>query len=229
VKAVIAHDGGGGKDQAGISGLALAQHYGVPAAAVATMSARVSDAKSLYDGVLSFVNDAARAHGVSPGQAVHTAAWTLLQTPPGRPHPVPPSPEDELRVLVRGTQGSIVAIWRSSLVRGQHPRDVFLLGSHMSALVFRQVSAFMPRGVIANDVGRAKDDSGIAGLPLLAGVGVAAATVGCMSARAGDALSTWNDGVISAANTVAEAAGVRAGMPAKEAAQAMLERVPERA
>src|SRR5262245_43424814 len=103
-----------------------------------------------------------------------------------------------------------------------------MLGSHMSALVFRQVSAFMPRAVIANDVGRAKDDSGIAGLPLLASVGVGAATVGCMTARAGDALSTYQEGSISALNTIADAAGVRVGMPAKEAARLMLERIPLR-
>jgi hypothetical protein len=228
VKAVIAHDGGIGKDNAGISGLALAQQHGVPAAAVATMSARVSDGKSLYDGVLSHVNDAARQFGIAPGQAVHTAAWTLLQCPPGRPIAVPPSPQDELRVVVQGAGGNIVAIWRSSLVKGQHPHDVFMLGSHMSELVFRQVSAFMPRGVIANDVGRAKDDSGIAGLPLLATVGVAAAAVGTMTARAGDALSTYHDGIVSVVNTIAASAGVRVGMPAKEAAQTMLEREPER-
>ena len=224
VKAVIAHDGGIGKDQAGIGGLALAQRHGVPAAAVATMSARVSDARSLYDGVLSYVNDAARGHGIAPGQAVHTAAWALLKATPGRPIPVPPAAGDELRVLVPGSDGNIVAIWRSSLVTGQHPRDVFCLGSHLSDLVGRQVSAILPRGVIANDVGRAKDDSGIAGLPLLNGVGIPAATVGTLSARPGDALSTYHDGVISACNALAGAAGVRVGMAAKEAAQKLLER-----
>lgn len=228
VKAVIAHDGGVGKDGAGISGLALAQQHGVPAAAVETMSARVSDAKSLYDGVLSHVNDTARAHGITPGMGVHTAAWTLLHAPPGRPIPVPPAAGDELRVLVPGSAGNIVAIWRASLVQGQHPRDVFVLGSHLSDLVFSQVSAFMPRAVIANDVGRAKDDSGIAGLLLLNGVGVGAATVGTMTARPGDALSTYHEGIISAHNAIAGAAGVRVGMPAQEAAQRMVERVPAR-
>jgi hypothetical protein len=41
-KAWIAHEGGPGKDEAGIGGLALAQQFGVPAAAIATKEARLS-------------------------------------------------------------------------------------------------------------------------------------------------------------------------------------------
>lgn len=42
------------------------------------------------------------------------------------------------------------------------------------------------------------------------------------SARIGDALSTWNDGVISAVNALAANKGVHIGMAAKEAARLML-------
>ena len=43
-----------------------------------------------------------------------------------------------------------------------------------------------------------------------------------MSARIGEGLSTWNDGIISIVNTVAATRGVRVGMFAKEAARLML-------
>lgn len=45
VKAWIAHEGGPGKDDAGVSGLALAQRFGIPAAAIATMTAGLSRGK----------------------------------------------------------------------------------------------------------------------------------------------------------------------------------------
>jgi hypothetical protein len=222
VKAVIAHDGGVGKDSAGIAGLALAERHGVPAAAVATFSARVSDAKSLYDGVLSHVNAVARGYGVLLGQAVHTAAWALLQAPPGRAIAIPPSPGDQMHILEERIAGRVVAIWRASLLTSSHPRDVLILGSHLSDLVARQVLVLHPRGVIANDIGCAKDNSAIAGLPLLEQAGIPAATVATLTARPGDALSTWFDGVISAHNAVAAEAGVRTGMAAQEAARKMM-------
>lgn len=227
VKAVIAHDGGVGKGRAGIAGLALAERHGVPAAAVATLSARVSDAKSLYDGVLSHVNAVARQYGVAPGQAVHAAAWALLQAPPGRAIAIPPPPGGPVRVLEESPAGRIVAIWRSSLLAIPCPGDVLILGSHLSGQVARHVLALHPRGVIANDIGRAKDDSAIAGLPVLERAGIAAAVVGTLTARPGDPLSTWVDGVISAHNATAAALGVHPGMAARAAGWRLLERGQE--
>ena len=50
-----------------------------------------------------------------------------------------------------------------------------------------------------------------------------AAAVSAASARIGDALSTYRDGVVSAANAAALALGVRPGITAKEAARLMLQ------
>jgi hypothetical protein len=66
------------------------------------------------------------------------------------------------------------------------------------------------------------DDSGIEGLGALEQHGIAAAAVSTDSARIGDALSTFNDGVISAANAIAQRKGVREGMKASDAARLML-------
>ena len=52
--------------------------------------------------------------------------------------------------------------------------------------------------------------------------GIAVAAVGAMSARIGDVMSTWEDGVISCMNEVAEKRGIRAGMKTREAALALL-------
>ena len=64
VKAWIAHEGGPGKDNAGIGGLALAQRFGIPAAAIATMQSRVSDGRSLLTAPVTYCNEAAAALGV---------------------------------------------------------------------------------------------------------------------------------------------------------------------
>ena len=66
------------------------------------------------------------------------------------------------------------------------------------------------------------DDSGIEGLGVLEEHGIAAAAVSTNSARIGDALSTFNDGVISVTNAIAQLKGVREGMKASEAARLML-------
>jgi len=222
VKAVIAHACGVGKDDAGIAGLELAQRFGVPAAAVETMSARVSDARSLYDGIIGHANAAALRYGVKPGMATHTAAWALLAAPPGRPAEITGLPGDEVRELYRGGQGGIYGAWSLSLVEGKRPGDVFCAGSHSGAVMCRYALQAGPKAVIANDGGRAKDDSAIAGLPMLDRVAMPAAAVAAASARIGDPRSTYEEGVLSAVNAAAAAAGLRVGMSARAAAHLLL-------
>ncbi len=79
-----------------------------------------------------------------------------------------------------------------------------------------------PWGFICSDGGRGRDDSGMAGLAIVEAEGLAGATVDARTARMGDGLSTYHDGVISAANAGARARGVAVGMPAREAAHLLL-------
>jgi hypothetical protein len=67
------------------------------------------------------------------------------------------------------------------------------------------------KGAIANDAGIAKNNTAVEGVKLLGERGILAAAVATMSARIGEGLSTWNDGVISAVNPVAAARGVKVG------------------
>ena len=60
VKGIIAHAVGVGKDNAGISGLPLADEHGVPAAACETMSARIADGGSVWAGTVGHVNETAK-------------------------------------------------------------------------------------------------------------------------------------------------------------------------
>ena len=74
----IFHDAGRGKDDAGVSRLPVLAARGMPAAAVDYRSARIGDARSMWDtGVLSAVNACAAAVGVVAGMGVRDAVAPL--------------------------------------------------------------------------------------------------------------------------------------------------------
>jgi hypothetical protein len=222
VKAWIAHEGGPGKDEAGISGLPLAQRFGVPAAAIATMSAGLSRGMTLITGTVSRANQAAMALGVRPGQKGGEAARLMLEAPRGRPCELHGIIDESIHEMQIGPQGRIYAVWSFSRVRGEHPNDVFCVASHGGKVMAEYALQVRPRGVIANDAGRGQDDSGTDGINVMDEHRIPAATVSAESARLGDALSTYRDGIISAANGAARAIGVRVNMPARDAAHLML-------
>jgi len=71
---------------------------------------------------------------------------------------------------------------------------------------------------IFNDAGVGRDRAGIAGLDYLQEFGIAAATVGHETARIGDGADMMASGVITFANRLAAALGVRAGQSGQDAA-----------
>ena len=221
VKAWIAHEGGPGKDDAGVSGLPLAQRFGVPAAAIATMTAGLSRGMTLISGTVSRANEAALALGVRPGQSGGEAARLMLKAPRGRPCNLHGIIDESIHEVEIAPEGRIFAVWSFARVKGEHPHDVFCVASHGGKVMAEYARQVKPRGLIANDAGRGLDDSGRDGLESMAAT--PAATVSADSARIGDALSTYRDGVISAANAAARAIGVKPGMTAREAARLMLQ------
>ena len=225
-RALIAHACGVGKDEAGISGLAVCQELGVPMAAVETMSARISDGRSVFEsGVIGHVNEAAHALGVETGMSVERASLLMLDAPPGRPVETNLT-DTQVRILHDDPQGRIIAVWNPLLLveEGPHSQDVFCIGLHSGKVMAEWSSALEPRGVIANDGGFGRDSSGVAGLATLQDADIAGASVAAMSARIGDCVSTYADGVVSALNEIAHERGVREGMAARDAARLMLDR-----
>jgi len=78
LKAVFFNDAGVGKEDAGIAALAMLQASGVAAGAVSHTSARIGDSQDMWDhGVVSHVNECARALGVLPGQLLKPALTRL--------------------------------------------------------------------------------------------------------------------------------------------------------
>jgi hypothetical protein len=219
-RGVICHAAGVGKGEGGVAGLNLLDAYLIPGAAIDGMSARISDAVDMYEnGIVSHVNASATRMGIAPGLPAKQAAMQMLERNP------PPLPDARRQIVVHSSElGRVLALDTVKFADERIAGSVLCMGSHAARTMPRYLEALGVRlaGVITNDVGRAKDESGIAGLPLLDRVGLAAATVSCDSARVGDACSTYFDGVISAHNHTAALLGIAVGRTAIEAAEAML-------
>ncbi len=224
IRALIAHAAGVGKDEAGISALLAADRLGLPAAAVETMSARIGDGPSVHDdGVIAHVNAAAAALGVQIGMSAREAAHLLTRARAPQLIAGDGLVDHSQRVVDEAGGGRVVCLDTLSFASIDNVSDVLCTGSHGGRVnVETLLRIVKPGGVIANDGGMAKDRSGVSGLALLDGAGVAGATVSALSARIGDPRSTWADGVISAVNARATQVGVAVGQPARAAARRIL-------
>ncbi len=86
-------------------------------------------------------------------------------------------------------------------------------GSHGGMSSARYALAARPLLSVFNDAGFGLDGAGIAALAWLQQQQLAACTVAHCSARIGEAASTLNQGCISHANPLAQALGIRVGLP----------------
>lgn len=76
----IGNDAGIGLESAGIASLAFLDKHGVPAAAVAAMSAEIGVGQSTYnEGVISAVNEVAKKMGVTVGMSAKEAADKMFE------------------------------------------------------------------------------------------------------------------------------------------------------
>ncbi len=223
-RAAIGLDCGIGPEGAGIAGLWFYEALGIPAAAADVATILLGDGVDVVEhGVVSRVNAVAAACGVHPGMPVREAALVLLRTDPGTraPHEI-----TNRTVVEEGPDGRAV-VCADSIAFGTDAdtgRNVLVTAGHTGRSAVPYLRSVRPWGFICSDGGRGRDDSGMAGLPIVEADGLAGATVDARTARMGDGLSTYQDGVISAANAPAVACGVAVGMPAREAAHLLLTR-----
>jgi hypothetical protein len=79
-RGVIGSDGGFGRDQMAVAGLAILQDMGIACAAVSHLTAVLGDARSIYaDGQISIANTLAEDCGVRPGMPARVAAALMLE------------------------------------------------------------------------------------------------------------------------------------------------------
>jgi hypothetical protein len=215
LRAVTFSDAGVGKDRAGVGCLEYCAALGMAAATVAHDSARIGDGEDiLARGRISHVNGIAEACGVVPGQPVREARERLADAPPWQ---APPPPYSEARKVVVDEPGRLRVICMDSisLVEAEDAGQIVVAGSHGALLGGRPEAALKvdARAAFFNDAGIGADEAGVTRLPALEQRGIIGACVDVMTARIGDGLSVYENGVISRLNGPAGAAGAEAGMP----------------
>lgn len=224
-RAVIGFDGAGGPQGANIAGLWYMEALNIPAAAVDVMGIILGDGVDVHqNGRISHFNRPAADCGVRAGMPAHEAARLMLERDPGQPGAYEVT---NRRVMHESAEGRQVVV-TDSIVFGTEAdqRNVLVTAGHTGRSGARHIIKVRPYGFICSDGGRGRQDSGMAGLAITDQQGIPGATVDARLARMGDGMSTYEDGIISAASGLAQACGVRVGMPAREAALLLLQRKP---
>lgn len=222
-RAAIGLDCAIGPEGAGIAGLWFYEGLEIPAAAVDVASILLGDGVDVYrNGAISRVNAVAAACGVQPGMSVQEAAALLLHTDPAVRAP---SEITNRTVVETGPDGRQVVCADSIAfgIEADRDRNVLVTAGHTGRSAVPYLRSVRPWGFICSDGGRGRDDSGMAALAIVEADGLAGATVDARTARMGDGISSYQDGVISAANRPARHRGVAVGMPAREAAHLLLQ------
>ncbi len=224
---VILHDAGIGRDRAGIAGLDWLARIAVPAAAIGHLSARIGDgADCRARGVLSAVNAQAASLGLTVGMRAAEALERLAAAGLLEPPSVPERAEARAEIAAAGRAGiRVVALDSNSLVVTEDAGHMIVTGSHGGLLGGRPETAVKHPVLAAvyNDAGGGIDGAGFSRLPALDARGIAGATVSAESARIGEAMSTWNDGIVSAVNDTAARLGGRVGQSCRDFVEAVLD------
>lgn len=116
-----------------------------------------------------------------------------------------------------GPLGFVLLLDSITKVTPQDAGAVVVSGSHGGTSSGEFALAVPLKLVILNDAGVGKDQAGIAALAMLQAQGVACATVAHSTARIGDAQDSWDHGVLSHLNAMAQSLGLQAGEPLKAA------------
>ena len=117
--------------------------------------------------------------------------------------------------------GEIVVLDSITKLSHEHRGAVVVAASHAGKYSAAIAVRGLVRGAILNDASVGLDRAGIAGLDLLSEFRIPGAACDYRSARIGDAEDQIANGIISFANSHAEAFGCQAGMPASACARAM--------
>ncbi|WP_425409890.1 hypothetical protein [Hyphococcus sp.] len=220
--AVIGVDCAIGPEGAAIAGLWYYEALSIPAAAADVMSVRLGDGADVYEnGIVSRVNEPAHRCGVVKGMKVREAVELIHMNREKRS--LEPSEITNRSVVYSDEDGAIVCSDSIAFALPEDKqRNVLCTGGHTGRSAVPYLLSSFPRGFICSDGGRGRDDSGIAALKIVGEKGLPGAAVDACTARMGDGLSTYHDGVITAANKLAAERGVSEGMRASEAARVLL-------
>lgn len=225
VRGLILHDAGIGKDEAGISSLPYLDGLGIACATVDHRSARIGDgAEMARQGVISHVNEAARALGCAAGQPARTCAEAMRANRP-RGGEVPGYAEARFVLREMPGEPKVIGCDSTSLVRAEDEGQIVITASHGDLLETSPSWGDRPDVLAAvfNDAGADNPTR----LPDLDTRDIAGATVSTASARIGDARSTYEDGIISHINESARRRGAHVRISCKEFVDRMIDSARE--
>jgi hypothetical protein len=111
----------------------------------------------------------------------------------------------------------VVAVDTIAHLKPEDAGQVVMTGSHGGISSGEYAGKVPIAAVFFNDAGIGKENAGIASLPYLEARGIIAGTVSHDSALIGNALETWQSGLVSALNPLAEKAGFALGEPVGQA------------
>lgn len=121
------------------------------------------------------------------------------------------------QVVDRLADRQVLAVDTIAHLRPEDEGQVIATGSHGGISSAEYAARVAIAAVFFNDAGVGKEEAGLASLPYLATYGIAAGTVSHDSAIIGDALETWDSGIVSAVNGPAREQGFVEGEPLKSA------------
>ena len=130
VRAVILNDAGVGRERAGIGSLAYLHALGIASATADSKSCRIGNAKDMAAfGVVSFVNDTARALGCAAGQTVAECADRMRAAALST---VPVPPQEEARFVARSVPGEprVIVMDSLSLIEPSDAGAIVITASH---------------------------------------------------------------------------------------------------
>ena len=208
---------------ASIAGLWYLEALNIAAATADVMGVRLGDGVDLYtQGRISFANRPALDCGVRVGMPVREAALAMLEGDPAAPQASDVTNRTVMETAADGRQ--VVCTDSIAFALPEDAHNVLVTAGHTGRSAVPYLLKARPFGFICSDGGKGREDAGIAGLSIVEAEGLAGATVDARLARMGDGLSSYREGIISACNAPARAAGVTVGMPAAQAASLLLAR-----
>lgn len=217
LRAVVFHDAGVGFEGAGVAGIDWLASHGMPSAGISFQSARIGDGDDcLKRGIISKVNQVAETLGIKVGQTAAEALSLLENATVHQFEDIGKATEN--RIVLPDYGGRVICMDSASLIYPEDIGKIVITGSHGAAFIKRP-DLVVKQPVAAayySDAGGGIEGAGFTRLPILDEKGIIGITVSAKSARIGDGLSIYNDGVISAVNKRASEAGVSVGMRVKD-------------
>jgi hypothetical protein len=222
-RGIVGVDCGIGLDGAGIAGLWYYEALNLRAVTVDVMTVELGNGLDVYaHGTISRVNTPAQRSGVRVGMTANEAARLMLVAS----DVIPAEPSDVTNRTVVWQDANRAIICTDSIASAlpdDTDRNVLCTGGHTGRSAVPYLRSSRPWGFICSDGGRGRNDSGTTALGVVEADGLAGATVDAKTARMGDGLRTYREGVISVANGPALERGVRIGMPASDAAMLLID------